>query len=180
MKRVFLAIAVLLFASAVWSQPYGMGPGMMGGYGYGMGPGMMGAYGPGYGMGPGMVGGYGPGYGMGPGMMGSYGPGYGMGPGMMGGYGPGYAIPDLSGEQREKLARIGDEFRKKQWKLMESMHDLMFSSGRKFDEKSAREAYDAMAAIRKQMFENSLEARKQFDGVLTNKQREQLRRSWGG
>ena len=84
---------------------YGMGPGMMGGYGgpgqgyYGMGPGMMGGYGgPGqgyYGMGPGMMGGYGgPGqgyYGMGPGMMGGYGgPGqgyYGMGPGMMGGYG---------------------------------------------------------------------------------------------
>ena len=43
---------------------YGMGPGMMGGYGYGMGPGMMGGYG--YGMGPWMMGpgyGYGPGYG---------------------------------------------------------------------------------------------------------------------
>ena len=43
---------------------------MMGGWGgYGMGPGMMGGYG-----------GYGGGYGMGPGMMGGYG-GYGMGPG---------------------------------------------------------------------------------------------------
>ncbi len=99
---------------------YGMGPGMMGGYGYGgpgqgyygMGPGMMGGYGQGYGhgmmgggygMGPGMMGGYGgPGqgyYGMGPGMMGGYGyggpgQGYGMRPGMMGGYG--YGSPQES------------------------------------------------------------------------------------
>ena len=75
--------------------PYGMGYGMMGGYG--MGPGMMG-----YGMGPGMMGGYGMGpgmmgYGMGPGMMGGYGMGsgmmgYGMGSGMMGGYGMGYGM----------------------------------------------------------------------------------------
>jgi hypothetical protein len=73
------------------AQPYGYGPGMMGG-GYGPGYGMMGGYGHGYMMGPGMMGGYGPGYmmgpGYGPGMMGyggGYGPGY-----MMRGYGPGY------------------------------------------------------------------------------------------
>ena len=92
---------------------YGMGPGMMQGYGqgyghgpgYGMGPGMMQGYGqgyghgPGYGMGPGMM----QGYGMGPGMMQGYGqgyghgPGYGMGPGMMQGYGtPGGFSKDLS------------------------------------------------------------------------------------
>lgn len=64
---------------------YGMGPGMMGGYGGGYGPGMMGGYG-GSGMGPGMMGGYG-GYGMGPGMMGGYGGGYGMGPRRGGYYG---------------------------------------------------------------------------------------------
>ena len=65
------------------AAPNLMYPGMMRGYGYGMGPGMMGGYG-GYGMGPGMMGGYG--YGMGPGMMGGY--GCGMGPGMMGYYSP--------------------------------------------------------------------------------------------
>lgn len=51
MKRtLFAAAATLLVASAAWSQPYGMGPGMMGGdaTGYGMGPGMMGGYGGGY------------------------------------------------------------------------------------------------------------------------------------
>jgi hypothetical protein len=56
-----------------------------------------GRYGPGYGMGPGMMNGYGPEYGQGPGsgMLGGYGPpgygqerGYGQDPGTMGGYGP--------------------------------------------------------------------------------------------
>jgi hypothetical protein len=54
-----LAMAFVLGAATVQSQPG------RGGYGYGMGPGY------GYGMGPGMMGGYG-GYGMGPGMMGEW------------------------------------------------------------------------------------------------------------
>jgi len=52
---VATAISLGLAAAAVSAHPsgYGMGSGMMGGYGqgYGMGPGMMGGYGPGYGMG---------------------------------------------------------------------------------------------------------------------------------
>jgi len=53
MKRKLLAVttaALLGTAAAAFSQPYGMGPGMMGGYGpgYGMGPGMMGGFGPGF------------------------------------------------------------------------------------------------------------------------------------
>ncbi len=64
MKNVLAAGAVsLVLAGAVFAQQYG--PGMMGGYGGGYGGG-------GYGMGSGMMGGYGGGngYGMGPGMMG--------------------------------------------------------------------------------------------------------------
>jgi len=60
-KRVLVAAAAsLLVAGVVIAQPYGMGAGGMGG-GYGMGPGMMSGYGgPGaYGMGPGMMWGYG-------------------------------------------------------------------------------------------------------------------------
>lgn len=181
MKQALLAAAAAgLLSASAWAQPYGMGPGMMGGYGYGpgygMGPGMMGGYGPGYGMGPGMMGGYGPGYGMGPGMMG----GYGMGPGMMwgGGYG-GYGIPNLTDEQRTKLGKIEDEFRQKQFALMQSMHGLMWKDSGiyrdgKFDENAARKAYDEMANLRKQMFENSLAERKQIDSVLTPEQREQM------
>lgn len=196
MKHTLMGTVALL-ASAAWGQPYGgMGPEMMGGYGpgpgYGMGPGMMRGYGPGHGMGPGMMWGQGPGYGggpgygAGPGMMGGRGPGFGMGPGMMRGYGPGqHAIPDLTSEQREKIAGFASEFRRKQFGLRESMHALRlkqegaFRDG-KFDEKAAREQYDAMAAIRKQMFENRLELHKQMEGVLTAKQRDEVRKRMGG
>lgn len=44
---MFLTAAGLLLALSAWSQPYGMGPAMMGGHGdawYGMGPGMMRGY----------------------------------------------------------------------------------------------------------------------------------------
>jgi Spy/CpxP family protein refolding chaperone len=170
MKHQLLAAsaAILLAASAsTLSQPYGMGPGE--------------GYGPGYGMGPGMMGGYGPGYGMGPGMMGGYGPGYGMGPGMMGGYGPwGYGV-DLTAEQRAKLAEIRQDMQRKQWALMGKMHEQgspMYDAfaGGKFDEQAARKAFDAMTALRKQMFENWLEARKRMDAVFTPEQREQMQR----
>ena len=161
MKRTLIAAAVasLVVAAAAFAQPYGPG------------------YGPG--------GGYGPGYGMGPVMMGGYGPGggYGMGPGMMGGYGPGYVYGlDLSAEQREKIGEIQQEFAKKQWGLMTSMHspggpmEQMFSG----DEKAARQAYEAMAAARKQMFEAQLDMRKRVDAVLTKEQREQLQRNYRG
>jgi Spy/CpxP family protein refolding chaperone len=176
-----------------YGRGYGPGYGMMGGYGpgygmgYGMGPGMMGGYG-GYGMGPGMMGGYG-GYGMGPGMMGGSG-GYGMGPGMMWGYGPGgyggygYGV-DLSAEQRAKIAEIQQGAFRKQWELMDKMHEeggpmyQAFGSGA-FDEKAARKAYQQMAEAQKEMFELSLETRKKIDAVLTPEQRQQMSRGWRG
>jgi len=50
----------------------------------------------------------------------------------------------------------------------------LYASG-KPDDAALRQAYDTMAAMRKSMFENSLETRKKIDGVLTKEQREQLR-----
>ncbi|MFX1767695.1 Spy/CpxP family protein refolding chaperone [Paraburkholderia sp. A1RI-2L] len=146
-------------AASAYGRGYGMGPGMMGGYGAGawqsgasggraydpggwsMGPGMMGAWGGGYGMGPWMMGGgyggYG-GWGMGPWMMGDG--GYGMAPWMMGGYnfGPGGAAPmlaslDLSDAQIKQIEAIQDAREKKQWALMISMHDAMVSGWHSFD-----------------------------------------------
>ncbi|MDH5578984.1 MAG: Spy/CpxP family protein refolding chaperone, partial [Betaproteobacteria bacterium] len=123
----------------------------------------------------------------GPGMMGGYG-GYGMGPGMMGGYGGyggyGYGV-DLSPEQRAKIAEIQREFGRKQWELMEKMHEeggpmyQAFGSGA-FDEKAARKAYQDMADAQKQMFDAQLEVRKKIDAVLTPEQREQMNRGWRG
>jgi Spy/CpxP family protein refolding chaperone len=160
-KRVLVAAAAsLLVAGVVVAQPYGMGGGMMGGYGPG-----------GYGMGPGMMGGYGPG-------------GYGMGPGMMWGDADAYVGLNLSPEQRQKIADIRQETSKAMWQLMGTMHEQgyhmygMIGPG-PLDEAAARKAYESMAATHKAMFELQLEARKKIDAVLTKDQREQLRRYWG-
>jgi Spy/CpxP family protein refolding chaperone len=175
MNRLLMASATgVLLMVAGCSQPYGMRHGMMDGdegYGYG-----------GRGMGPGMMRGEGPGpayghrgYGMQPDMM----PGHGMGGAMMmGGYG--LALPDLTNEQRTQIAEIQKEFGRKQWALMGQMHEQRWQSGDalrggQLDEQAARKAYDTMAAVRKQMFENSLEARKRINSLLTPQQREKLR-----
>lgn len=125
---------------------------------------MMGGYGPG-----GMMGGYGPG------MMGGYG-------GMMGGYGYGYgALPDLTSEQRTRIAEIQRDQRARQWPLMQQMHELMWAepSG-SYDEQAQRRDYDKLAGLQKQMFESSLETRKRIESVLTPQQREEWRRGGRG
>ena len=125
----------------------------------------------------------GPGDGMGPGMMGQGdGPGWGMGPGMMGGFGPGIqALPSLTADQRSRLAGIQQELAQRQWPLMQQMHQLMWSrGGGSIDEQQERGNYDAAAKLHRQMFENSLQARRQMEAVLTAEQREQLRRAWSG
>lgn len=152
------------------AQPQGYGPGMMGGYGYG-----------GYGMGPGMMGGYGPGmgqYGMGPGMMYGYG-GYGMGPGMMYGWGPRYGTGaglNLTDEQRQKISKIQRDLRSRQWDLMGKMQDEYARRADAPDDAAASKADDQIAALQQQMFTNATAARKQMDAVLTQEQRQQLRR----
>ena len=120
----------------------------------------------------------GPGYGMGPGMMGGYG-----GPGMgRGGWGlGGYGALDLTPEQRSKIGEIQDEFGRQQWALMSRMHDEGLRENQALrrgdvDENAARKAYDEMAAVRKQMFENSLQMRKRIDEVVTPEQRQKLGR----
>jgi len=146
-------------------------------HGYGMGQGMMGGYG----------GGHGGGYGMGPGMMGGYG-GYGMGPGMMGGH-PFGAIErlDLSAEQRQQLGRIEGDLRKKNWALMDKMHDAMeslydqSSTSDKSDRAAILAANRQMSDLRQQMLENSLDATDKAIALLTPQQREQyqrLARAW--
>lgn len=168
-----LAGAAALGTSALahgYGPGWGMGPGMMGGM---MGPGMMGGYGAGQG-------GYDPGYGMGPGMMGGYGPGYGMDPGMMGGYGQRAGI-NLTDEQRDKINKIQEDTGRKQWDLMTKMHEeqdhfneLYYSD--KHDDAALSKTHKNMSELRQQMFDNSLAAQKQVDGVLTKEQRAQSRR----
>lgn len=180
MKPSLVALlAGSLWAASALAQPYGMGPGMMGS-GAGYGPG---GWGPGgCTMGPGWGGGGGPGWG-------GYamGPGFGMGPGMMGGFGRlDLHGLDLNDDQRAKLAEIHADVERKQWDLMRSMHELGWQSGAgnrgggAFDPAQARKTFDAMTALRKQMFDNALDARQRIDAVLTPQQREQVRRAWGG
>jgi len=162
MKRMLIGMGVaasVLVAGVVAAQPYGMGPGMMNGYGAGAS----------YGMGPGFM--------AGPG-------GYGMGPGMMGGFGgDAYAGLDLTAEQRSKIADIQQATGKAQWQLMGTMHEQGYrmygnAGPGAFDEAAARKSFDAMSDTRKAMFEMQLDARRKIEAVLTPPQREQLRRYW--
>jgi Spy/CpxP family protein refolding chaperone len=161
MKRTSIAIGLaagLLVAGLAAAQPYGMGPGMMDGYGYGPGAG--------YCMGPGFM--------AGPG-------GYGMGPGMMGGdsRGGAYAGLDLTAEQRQKIAEIQRATAKAQWQIMGTMHEqgyAMHGNAGTLDEAAARKSFDVMTEARKAMFELQIDSRKKMDAVLTPQQREQLRR----
>jgi Spy/CpxP family protein refolding chaperone len=141
-----------------------------------------GAYGPGYGygMGSGMMGGYGPGYGMGSGMMGGQGPDYGMGPGMMGGYGTGSDL-NLTAEQRSKIAKIQDDVRRKHWELMGKIQDGQSQMNEQYysdtrDDAALSKSYRNMSDLRHQMFDLSLSAQKQIDAVLTKEQREKQKR----
>jgi Spy/CpxP family protein refolding chaperone len=110
--------------------------------------------------------------------MGGYGGPYGMGPGMMGGYGwGGYDALDLTDEQRDKIAEIQKDVASKRWGLMSAMHELRWSSfGPGAKDTDPRKTYDAMAALRKQMFETALDADKRIEAVLTKEQKDQLRK----
>ena len=176
-----LLIAAPVFADAATGPGFALGPGMMGGgeQECDMGPGLSGGHGHGHGMGSGMMGGSGPGYGMGPGMMGGYGQGYGMSPGMMGfGGAPGL---NLSDEQRANAGKIRDASRKRMWTSMGGMLDassklreLLSAATR--DRAAISAAYKQVGELRQQMFEIGLDAREEFERLLSADQRKQLRR----
>jgi hypothetical protein len=97
MKKGLLALAVSVMLGLASTPLLAQGGPGYGGYGpgWGMGPGMMWGYG-GYG------GGYGPGWGMGPGMMW----GYGYGPG----YGPGYQQPYARAVNKTEARQIMENY----------------------------------------------------------------------
>lgn len=143
----------MMFTASAMAQPQG---------GYGMGPGMMGGYGQGQG------------YNMGPDMMGAYGQGYGMGPGMMGDYGP-QANLNLSVEQRGKIAKIQEDARHKHWELMGKMQEAQAHMNEQYysdkrDDATLSKDYRKMSELRQQMFDLSLSTQKQSDAVLTKEQ----------
>lgn len=130
-----------------------------------------------YGMGAGMMGGM-----MGPGMMG--GGGYGMGAGMMGGYGAGADL-NLAAEQRSKIAKIQGDARRKQWDLMGKMQDEQSQMNEQYysdkrDDAALSKTYRKLSDLRQQMFDLSLSSQKQIDAVLTQEQRDKLKRGVPG
>ena len=108
-----------------------------------------------------------------------------MGSAMMWGYGRGYGgghgfALDLTDEQRAKIDKIQQDTAGKQWDLMAKLQDeqvrlnqLYYSDKR--DSAAVSKSFQTISGLRQQMFDNSLAARKQMDGVLTKEQREQLR-----
>jgi Spy/CpxP family protein refolding chaperone len=126
------------------------------------------------------------GNGPGPGMMehqGRTGNGGMIGGGMMGGFGW-RNIPDLTPDQRSKIEAIRRDLRNRQSALMDQMHDRIHSTpyyrNGQFDEQAARLSYDETEKLRRQMFENALDAHKRVDALLTAAQRQQLARKYGG
>jgi Spy/CpxP family protein refolding chaperone len=123
-------------------------------------------------------GGMSPGHGMmGPGMGGDdmMGPGCGMM-----GQGWGRNIPGLTPDQRTKITSIRRDLRNKQLALTDQIHDQyqsasLYRNGQ-IDEQAARRTYDATEKLRRQMFENWLDAQKRMNAVLTPQQRDQLQR----
>jgi len=187
MGSASLVAAALALAPSAQAQGYGMGPGMMRGYGpgggmmgpggYGMGPGMMGGYGD-YETGPGMMG---PGGGMmGPGMMGGYGD-YETGRGMMGDYGLGQVSRlDLSDQQRDQINKLRDQLRRQHWDIMGKMMDErsklqdLYAEDKPDPEKIGA-VYDEIAKLQKEMVQTRIETRNKIQDVLTPQQREQLK-----
>jgi len=172
---IALGLAAGAAGAALAQEPGAPGYGSGYGPGYGYGPGMMGGYGPG---------GYGPGYG--PGMMGG-GPGYGPGPGYgsrfgRGGYGPGSALDalKLSDEQREKIATIQEENRRKNWETMGQMRSEQFKLRQmafadKIDPNAFAEQQRKVDELRRNMLKTRIEVRNQVDAILTPEQRKQFR-----
>ena len=113
-----------------------------------------------------------------PAVLGGYGMGYGP-------YGPwmahgryGFSSIDLSPEQREKISAIEHDLRARQLPLMSQMDDLVWAGDEPFDEPGDRRDYEQFTALQKKVFENALDARRQVSAVLTQQQRDQLRRDW--
>lgn len=132
------------------------GPMMGGGWGTQMmgpcgAPGMMGE--------PGMM--------MGPDMM--------MGPGMMGG-----AIPNLTEDQRRKIAKIQEDHADKHWDLMKKLRAERYKLQELYyadreDPDAIRNQYRKLTELHQQMIDSSLETQKQISAVLTREQKDALK-----
>jgi len=114
-------------------------------------------------------------------MMGGYGGGPGYGPGR-GGFGPGgpLALQGLSDEQRDNIAAVQEENRRKNWGTMGQVQAEQFKlrqmySAEKIDSAGILKQQEKVDELRRQMLKSRLEARKEIEAVLTPEQRKQMR-----
>ena len=169
------AMAVGVVGAASFAQPFGQAAqahGMTGGYGAGSSGGW--GYG-GYGMGPGMMGGYGGNYGMGPGMMGGYG-GYHMG-GY--GLGPIYRLNLTDDQRKQVDGIQDGLRKKNwdlMGKMQDEASKLSGIGADKRDRPAILAANKRMFELRQQMLENRLDAQDKIEGLLTPQQKEQLQK----
>lgn len=89
------------------------------------------------------------------------------------------AALNLTEEQRAKVTEVQRGLQRAQWARMGALRELRWKhrdalDAPDFDPDAARKQYEAMAAIRKEMFEASLDARLRIEAVLTREQRQQL------
>ena len=154
MKRMLIGMGVaasVLVAAAVAAQPYGMGHGMMNGYGTG------------FMVDPG-------GYAMGPGMMGTFG----------GDAYAGLDLSLEQRSKISEIQQATAKAHWQLMGTMHEQGYRRYGNAGPgaFDEAAARKSFEAMSETRKAMFEMQIEARKKVDAVLTPQQREQVRRYW--
>ncbi|MCL5969482.1 MAG: periplasmic heavy metal sensor [Betaproteobacteria bacterium] len=184
-KRGFwIALWVILVVVTGWLA-FGYG-GM--GYGPGHGWGRMGAWGDGYradggqrryGMGPGMMGGAVPGQGWGMGrhhgMMGQYGAGMGFG----------MTPTDLTSDQAQKIDQLQQEaltrnrdLAQQLWAAQDTLNRLHMNEKR--DWGAIRAASQKLFDLQRQQLDAAIDLQQKIDGVLTDRQRRDMARSWRG
>jgi Spy/CpxP family protein refolding chaperone len=152
---------------------------------YGMGPGMMGGYGPGYGMGPG--GGYGPGTMMGPYGAGSPGMGLGTGFGQGMGFGMGgggyammpWLLPDLTSDQAQKIGQLHSELAQRnigtmqqRWEAQARLNSLYAAEKR--DWSAIRAASRKLLELQGQQQDAAIDFQQKADALLTDSQRKEM------
>jgi len=103
---------------------------------------------------------------------------------MGGGYGMGpQGLPDLTDDQRSRIAKIRDETRRKHWELMGQMLDEQARLGDlydapKRDSDAISDTYKKISELQRRMYESSADAHKRMEAVLTKEQQEKSWRFW--
>lgn len=85
----------------------------------------------------------------------------------------------MTADQRKAVTEIERDLKRKQWTFIGSLRELRWKQEEAFgapevDAQAARRNYDEITALRRQMFEATLDSRKRIEAVLTKEQRARL------